>query len=203
MSDALLAPDRYRTDWPSVAKGKISMNKLSKGLIAGGIGLLLLGGGAGTLALWNDSATVDAGPVGSGVMRITASDGVWSDDISLWVPGDSSTYGTELTINLAGDNLSSELALDAGSITGDPELLEALDIGLTVGTITGGGTATPVPGEDNTFTLVSGTPATATTLTVPVTIDVDFPADSVTDLVAQNQTVDLGTMAFTLTQLAP
>jgi alternate signal-mediated exported protein len=178
------------------------MNKLNKGLIVGGAGLVLVVAGASSFALWNGSASVDAGPVDSGVMTIAAADGTWSDDITLWVPGDVSTYTTDVTISLAGDNLTSQLALDGDSITGDADLLAALDIELTVGTITGG-TAVPVPGEENTFTLTSLTPTVETALTVPVTVTVDFPADSVTGVVAQNQSVDLGSIAFNLTQLAP
>jgi len=179
------------------------MNKLTKGLVVGGAGLVLVVGGAGSLALWNDSASVDAGPVGSGEMTIDATDGVWSDDITLWVPGDQSVYSTDLTVTLSGDNLTTQLVLDPASVTGDADLLAALDVELAVGTITGGGIATPVAGQDNTFTLTSATPTVATTLTIPVTVTVDFPEDSVTGVVAQNQAVDLGGIAFNLTQVAP
>lgn len=178
------------------------MNKLGKGLIVGGIGLVLVTAGAGSLALWNDAATVDAGPVDTGAMTITAVDGTWSDDITLWVPGDTSTYSTNLTLTLAGDNLRTQLALAPDSITGDAELLAALDIQLSVGAISGGVVA-PVPGQDNTFTITSSTPSTTSTVTVPVTVTVDFPEDSVTGTVAQDQSVDLGSIQFTLTQLAP
>lgn len=178
------------------------MNKLSKGLIVGGIGLVLVTVGAGSLALWNDAATVDAGPVDTGLMTISAAEGTWDDDIALWVPGDTSTFTTNLTLSLAGDNLTTQLALAPDSITGDAELLAALDIQLAVGAITGG-VATPVSGQENTFTITSSTPSAATTVTVPVTITVDFPEDSVTGTIAQNQSVDLGSIQFTLTQLAP
>jgi alternate signal-mediated exported protein len=180
------------------------MNKLFTGLVAGAAGLVLIVGGAGSLALWNDAAQVDAGSVDSGVMTIAAQDGAWSPDIALWVPGDSATYTANVTIDLAGDNLSTELAVDADSIVGvgGDDLLNALDIQLGVGAITGGGTATST-GTPNVYTVVSDTPAAATTLTIPVTVTVDFPADSVTDTVAQNQSVDLSGLSFTLTQLAP
>lgn len=176
------------------------MNKMSKGLIVGAAGLVLLVGGAGSLALWNGSASVDAGGIGSGVMTISAVDGTWSDDTALWVPGDTSTYTTELTITLAGDNLTAQLEIDPDSITGDAELLEALDVQLAVGAVSGGGTVTPVPGQPNKYTVTSATPLVETELTVPVTVTVDFPGASVTGLDAQNQTVDLGSLAFALTQ---
>lgn len=179
------------------------MNKLTKGIIVGGVGLVLVLGGTASLALWNGSANVNAGTVKSGVMTISAVDGTWSDDITLWVPGDTATYTTNLTLTLSGDNLTTELALDATSITGSAPLLEALDIDLSIGTITGGGTATAVSGKTNTFKVTSDTPAESTALTVPVTVTVDFPETSVTGTTGQGESVDLNTIAFTLTQLAP
>lgn len=175
------------------------MNKMSKGLVVGAAGLVLLVSGAGSLAVWNGSASVDAGGISSGTMNISAADGDWSDDTTLWVPGDTATYTTELSIELAGDNLTAQLEIDPDSITGDPELLGALDVQLAVGAVSGG-TLTPVPGQPNKYTVTSSTPLVETTLTVPVTVTVDFPEDSVTGLDAQNQSVDLGGLAFALTQ---
>ncbi|WP_336653016.1 MULTISPECIES: alternate-type signal peptide domain-containing protein [unclassified Leucobacter] len=175
------------------------MNKMRKGLLVGAAGLVLLVGGAGSLALWNGSASVDAGGISSGVMSISAEDGTWSQDTGLWVPGDTSTYTTEVSITLAGDNLTTQLEIDPDSITGDPELLDALDVQLAVGAVSGG-TVTPVPGQPNKYTVTSSTPLVETVLTVPVTVTVDFPEASVTGLDAQNQSVDLGGLAFALTQ---
>lgn len=178
------------------------MKKSTAGIVATGTGVVLLAAGIGTYALWSDSASVDAGPVDSGVMTIAAVDGTWTPDITLWVPGDTTTYTTNLTITLAGDNLDSRLAIDADSITGDPALLAALDIDLAIGAITGGGTATPA-GPPNTFIITSATPTVSTVLTVPVTITVDFPEAAVTNTIAQDETVDLSGIEFTLTQIAP
>lgn len=180
------------------------MNKLLTGLVAGAAGLVLIAGGAGSLALWNDAAQVNAGSVDAGVMTIAADAGTWSPGIALWVPGDSATYTTNVTVELAGDHLSTELTLDGSSIVGvgGDDLLNALSIQLGVGAVTGGGTVTPT-GTPNVYTVVSNTPTVATTLTFPVTVTVDFPADSVTGTVAQNQSVDLSGVAVQLSQLAP
>jgi len=179
------------------------MNKLSKGLIVGGAGLVLVASGLTSLALWNDAAEVNAGPVDSGEMSITATDGAWANAITLWVPGDTDTYDADVTINLAGDNLTSRLTIDPASITGDADLLAALDITLSTGTPVGAATVTPVAGQPNTFDITATTPTQATVVTVPVTVAVDFPEDSVTGTTAQNQSVDLSEISFTLTQLAP
>jgi alternate signal-mediated exported protein len=46
------------------------MNRYAKGAIAAAAGAVLLLGGAGTFALWNDSTTVDAGSVTSGHLAL-------------------------------------------------------------------------------------------------------------------------------------
>lgn len=179
------------------------MNKLGKGFIVGGAGLVLVASGLTSLALWNDAAVVNAGPVDSGEMSITATDGTWTNGITLWVPGKTDTYNAEVTINLAGDDLTSRLTIDPTSITGDADLLGALDITLATGAPTGAATLTPVAGQPNTFDVVATNPSQATVVTVPVTVGVDFPDDSVTGTIAQNQSVDLSGISLTLTQLAP
>ncbi|KRC46800.1 hypothetical protein ASE16_15450 [Leifsonia sp. Root227] len=178
------------------------MKKLTTGLVAAGGGLVLLLGTSGSLALWNDAANVDAGSVSSGVLTVAATGGSWSDDLDHWVPGDSETYTANVSVVAQGDNLTSQISIDPASITGDPELLDALDVSLTFGTPTGG-TFTPVAGENNVFDVVPDDPTSTTPITAPVTVTVTFPADSVTDTVAQGQTVELSGMNFVLQQVAP
>ncbi len=177
------------------------MKKLTTGLIAAGSGLILLIGTSGSLALWNDAATVDAGSVASGVLTINAANGAWSQQLQHWVPGDSETYAADVSIVAQGDNLASQVTIDPGSITGDPDLLGALEITLSFGTPTGG-TFTAVAGETNVYNVVPDDPNSATPITAPVTVTVTFPADSVTGTVAQEQTVQLGGMQFVLQQVA-
>ena len=101
------------------------MNKLVKGSIAAAAGITLLMGGAGSLALWNDSADLTGGSVSTGELNIISNgDGAWTDNIALWVPGDEDTYTETFTIEAAGDNLSFELAADytavgANGVTAD------------------------------------------------------------------------------------
>lgn len=178
------------------------MKRMTKGLIALSAGTALLLGGAGTLALWNDAANVDAGNVASGNLTLDAATGTWTPAISLWVPGDTATYTTDVSIVAQGDNIAAQLSIDPASITGDPELLGALDITMTVGTPTGG-TFTPVAGQTNMYDVAPTDPLSGTPITAPVTVTVDFPEDSVTDLVAQGQTVNLSGMQLLLQQVAP
>jgi alternate signal-mediated exported protein len=175
------------------------MNRLTKGLIAGGAGLVLLIGSAGTLALWNDAATLNAGSVDSGVLTVDATGGAWDNSITAWSPGDTATYTANVSIVAQGDNLHSQLSIDPSSITGDPALLAALQITMTVGT-TSGGTLTPVAGQPNTFDVVSAAPTTTAPITAPVTVTVTFPPDSVTGTEAQAESVQLSGLQFLLQQ---
>jgi alternate signal-mediated exported protein len=177
------------------------MKKLTMGLIAAGSGLILLIGTSGSLALWNDAATIDSGDIASGVLTVAATGGSWSQSLQHWVPGDSDTYTAQVTIVAQGDNLHSQVTIDPASITGDPQLLGALQITLSFGTATGG-ILVPVAGEPNVYDVVSADPESATPIIAPATVTVDFPADSVTGTEAQGQTVQLDGLQFVLQQVA-
>src|SRR5690606_34468068 len=98
----------HPTSFAMSAKGTI-MNKLLKGSIAGAAGIVLLLGGAGTLAYWNDSANLtNAGSISSGVLNVeadAAAPGSWNNSISLIVPGDTRTFTQSLDLAATGDNL--------------------------------------------------------------------------------------------------
>ena len=178
------------------------MKKLTTGLVAAGCGLVLLIGTSGSLALWNDAANVDAGNIDSGVLTIAETGGAWTQPIQQWVPGDSDTFTAQMSIVAQGDNLHSQVTIDPASITGDPELLAALQIDLSFGTVTGG-TLTPVAGQPNVYDVTPTDPNSATPITAPVTVTATFPPDSVTGTEAQGQTVQLGGMQFVLQQVTP
>ena len=173
------------------------MNKLTKGTIAGAAGVVLLLGGAGTFALWNDSASIPGGQISSGELSIdSTSAGVW-EDISydtlppvvidpatfLMVPGDTVAYTQDVTVNARGNNLVANFGytnaggtLPAG-FTVDVEVLDA------------GGL--PVTGP---IAVVDGA-----TYTVALTIDLPKAADNTTQL----QDVILDDVELTLTQVRP
>ncbi|QIK63107.1 alternate-type signal peptide domain-containing protein [Leucobacter viscericola] len=176
------------------------MNKLTKGAIATGIGTALLLGGGTTLALWNDAVNVGSSQeISSGVLTLDASDGVWSSSPNLWVPGDSFTYTTGVSIVAQGDNLASELKIDPSSVTGDAALLAALDYSITVDEVTGG-TLTPI--SDAVYSVNPDDPNSGTPITATVTVKVDFPADVVTGLVAQGAEAQLSELQLLLNQVA-
>lgn len=157
------------------------MNKLVKGSVAAATGIVLLMGGAGSLALWNDSADLVGGTVATGELNIVSNgDGAWTDNIALWVPGDTDTYTETFTIEAAGDNLSAEL--------------EATYSAVAVQGVTADATVT-IPGETavaGVFTLAPGT------YVATVTVTAEFDATGTDD---QNASVPLGDVAVTLTQV--
>lgn len=170
------------------------MNKLTKASIAGAAGIALLLGGAGTLALWNDSATIAVGSIDSGTLTITGSTGAWDSEWELWVPGDSATYTGELTIEATGDNLEALLTVDDSGLVGvgNSEFANALDVSFVVTN----SHASVTDNGDGTYTVVDS----ASPITLDVTVTVAFPQDSVVNLEGQDQSVDLDSVSFVLTQ---
>ena len=94
------------------------MNKFAKGSLAAGAGVVLLLGGAGTLAYWNDSAELTGGTVNAGELTLTPVEGSgkWAPEITTWVPGDESTYSQTLQLVATGDNIQGTIALDKDSV---------------------------------------------------------------------------------------
>jgi alternate signal-mediated exported protein len=165
------------------------MNKLVKGSIAAAAGIALLLGGAGSLAYWSDSQAVNAGTVTSGVLDVTTGTaGSWSPTIAKIVPGDTVTYTEVLTLTATGDNLKAQISDNLASITN----------GITGSTATatyvvkqGANVLTPTSGK---YTLGAG----AYTLTVSIVVA--FPT-TVVNQAGQNASVNLSTLAVTVTQV--
>lgn len=189
------------------------MNKLAKGAIAGAAGIALLLGGAGTFALWNDSASVNGSSVTAGTLAFASNTtaGSWSNatattpvpitDISTFriVPGNTLKYTKALTVNATGNDLKGQLQLDAASITGTlaSYVTTTLDATSTGATLTSAGAGT------NTWNFV---PNGAGTFTVNVVITVTLPATvgngTGNGLNAQSATLNLSAVGVTLKQIA-
>src|SRR5690606_10660367 len=157
------------------------MNKFTKASIATGAGIVLLLGGAGTLAYWNDTAPTDAGTITAGTLTIDSEgDGEWYESSDLVnpidassfrvVPGDSLTYIESFEIGATGDNLEAEITANAASIVtgawGDE-----LDVSVAVEDSLGGAITTIDSTNDGDI------------VTVTVTLDFAFDGDVSTALV--------------------
>lgn len=179
------------------------MNKQTKAAIAAGAGAILLLGGAGSLAYWNDSTTVPGGDIQSGELSLgpCADGGAWVDvnngnapiDIAAFriVPGDTISYTCDTTINATGDNLTAALTADVTpAVGGDAALAAALDTSVTA--TVGGTPITPGPG---------GVQITANQGVQTAAVAVSITFDPTTaGLIAQNESVNLSAMTLNLQQ---
>jgi alternate signal-mediated exported protein len=93
------------------------MKKMTKGALVTGLGVALLLGGGGTLAVWNDSAASTPGAIVAGDLDLQAGTAIWKDskgetvDIASYrvVPGETLTYTQDLGITLVGNKIQAEV----------------------------------------------------------------------------------------------
>jgi alternate signal-mediated exported protein len=184
------------------------MNKFAKGSLAAGAGLVLLLGGAGTLAYWNDSAQLTGGTISAGTLELEAAPGTWYHegteiaDVSTWamVPGDELTYEVDLSLTAVGSNMAGEIALNQDFI-----ISEAAGDQITVDLEVADGKSLPkgvVPAtaEDTlSFTGQIGDKTTPATLPVQITVSFPFDENNVQND-SKGAVVDLQQVTFTATQ---
>ncbi|WAP51142.1 alternate-type signal peptide domain-containing protein [Arthrobacter sp. ATA002] len=100
------------------------MNKMAKGALATGVGVALLLGGGGTLAVWNDTAASASGSIVAGDLQLNPvagneGKGIWTNaantvvDLTKYkvVPGDVLTYTQKLDVVLSGDLMAAKLTM--------------------------------------------------------------------------------------------
>ncbi|MGW9402452.1 alternate-type signal peptide domain-containing protein [Arthrobacter sp. NPDC055585] len=95
---------------------------MAKGALATGVGVALLLGGGGTLAVWNDTANAQAGTIAAGTLDLKEpAKGTWTSNISgtvvdittyKIVPGETLTYTQQLDVTLVGDQMKATLGID-------------------------------------------------------------------------------------------
>lgn len=177
------------------------MNKATKGTLAAGAAVVLLLGGAGSYALWNEEADVAAGDISTGVLRlIPVGTGKWTDispigpttnpvDIATFnmVPEDVLEYSATFRIDAQGNNLRATVTPDPASIT-YPEggAVTAEMITLATSIETADGETVPVLTEANNGNVVT------------VKVEVGFDADGIA---GQDGTIDLNDFQVVLQQI--
>lgn len=175
------------------------MNKYTKGAIASGAAIVLLLGGAGTFALWNDSSDIAGGNITSGTLElVNPGTGAWLDIVPVVpvaipsinafkiVPGDLVQYTQAFEIEASGNKLKATLGVYSADFVA-AAVLAGFDPGDIVVTVSVNG----VPGSAEITSADDGL-----TKTVVVTVSFDEDADNG----SQNRTVDLTSLDITLNQ---
>jgi len=180
------------------------MKKTTKGAIAAGAAAVLLLGGAGSLAYWTDSATINGGSFTTGTLGLTlvgcdtgwtyANGGAAGSPVSLIVPGDAIQKSCTYTIAATGDHISASLTTP-GTVNLTPGA-GTTSYTATVGaayTIAGTAVANPeITGANNGQTLVAKLVVTFpfgnnTTINVNDTQNVTQTLNGLTVTLAQDQ----------------
>ncbi len=195
------------------------MKKMTKGVIATGVAVMLLLGGGGTLAYWNDTANLGgSSTITAGTLTVVAngtptwqiqhtSGGVTAvPDISAVriVPGDVLLYSVPATITAQGQNLRFQVGLAGGAVAAvsasaaDTALAGRLANSAVFG-VTG---ATPVGTGGNTFEHKSNASSSyATTITATITWPFGAAGSPTDDNPARTGAVNLANFALTVTQI--
>jgi alternate signal-mediated exported protein len=188
------------------------MNKLTKGAIATAAGVILLMGGAGTLATWNSSANVGSTSqsIQAGSLAVSTPTATgWSSQAGAIsnianfriVPGDVLTYTATYTLAATGDNLKFTVGTTPGAIApvsttvGGPDASLASALTSTAAYTVSGSNISAVSGQANTYKVASN----SGTSTVTVTLTVTFP--STAGNATQLGSVTFSNGAITLTQV--
>ncbi|OZC71096.1 hypothetical protein CH251_16635 [Rhodococcus sp. 06-462-5] len=195
------------------------MNKATKGAIAAGAAAVLLLGGLGSLAVWNDSETLDGGTITSGDLSLELVPGsvAWFDssddvnggvdlpiaDIAAFriVPGDVVAYTAQFNIEAEGNNLTANLTADTSSVAAGPgsaELLAAITTSVTAE----GATSGPLPTTGDGSAVITAPNTAAENQVLDVRVEFVFDVDT-DGLDAQNQSIDLAAFTLDLTQIRP
>ncbi|WP_067652312.1 alternate-type signal peptide domain-containing protein [Nocardia harenae] len=182
------------------------MDRRGKAALAAGAAAILLLGGAGSLAFWQDRTESGGGTITAGELSLSACVPVgttgWEDitggtaepvDVASFriVPGDTLRYTCTTTVRATGDNLTATLAADTSQMFAagsDPTLRARLiDTSLTATSSSGG----VLPNAQ----ITSANSGQTVTVAARLTFDPTTP-----DKVAQNASVTLNKVAITLTQ---
>lgn len=181
------------------------MNKATKGAIAAGAAGILLLGGAGTFALWEDTDAIDPAVISTGVLTLGVAAGEWKDvtapltpvsiaeiaDFDI-VPGDTVTYTAPVTVTTEGDNLDAEFKIEKTTFETAAETAAPY---LNVTVSSNAGSVSGLTVHPTTGVITFATPGT---YTVNVVITVVF--ENVSGLVGQNADIDLTSLALKLEQ---
>ena len=175
------------------------MDTTLKGALAAGAAAVLLIGGAGTLAYWDDSETVDGTTISSGELKLGAPVcGAWrlndAADFTtqLVVPGDQLTRSCTVDLIATGANIQADLALSDATFATTDNLTGELDASAAF--TVGGASVTTVDAADDTGTDEIG---------VEITVDFDFATATNASQDVLNTALQDLTLTLTQTDATP
>ncbi|MFQ6484496.1 alternate-type signal peptide domain-containing protein [Brachybacterium epidermidis] len=175
------------------------MNKFAKGSLAAGAGLVLLLGGAGTLAYWNTDIELTGGGVSAGTLELTADTEqlIKAGPVTL-APGDEQTFSAELNLLAEGEGIQGTVALDETSIlyynaegVETPDLAEKYDVEITLAEEPEGGLS--ASGDTLVFTQPGE-------YTIDVEVTIALPYGDSVDNSTQGSSVNFEKVSFVATQ---
>jgi alternate signal-mediated exported protein len=202
------------------------MNKNVKASIAIAAGVVLLMGGAGSLAYWNDTQSVgtSGSTITAGTLTATPSGaGSWTKSFNggtaapvtdlasiRIVPGNTLVYTQNFTINATGQDLYFTITPTDGAVSGasgaNAALKAALNSSALAVTTNAASTGTTVAPSTTPGVYKVGAGSTATTITATWTINWPFgsapTSNSTEDNAAKTGAVTLTAGAITLKQVA-
>ena len=182
------------------------MHTTTKGLAAAGAAAALLLGGAGTLAFWNDAATVAGGSISTGTLGIDA-----GSCAATWTYANGSAAGQAVTQGIVpGDAVTKQCTFTIAA-TGD-HLSASPTVPSSVSYVVTGGTPTTLTLPVSATYSLAGAPFSSSsvitdnddgkTLTAQITLTFPFGSASVNGNDTQGLTAALNGLTVALTQTA-
>lgn len=179
------------------------MNKFAKGSLAAGAGLVLLLGGAGTLAYWNDSAELAGGTINAGTLTLKADNDALAKSIAeqpeAWVPGDKHTFSTTLTLATEGENIQGTVMLDTEKLGISGTGADQFTVDMTLGEVAKTVDNSRLDFDSKTDVITFDGPGT---YTIPVDVTVAFPFQAGEQNSSKDLSINFEELTFTATQTA-
>ncbi|MBJ7290921.1 alternate-type signal peptide domain-containing protein [Williamsia sp.] len=178
------------------------MNRNAKGAIAAGAAVVVLLGGAGSYALWSDSASNTPGNVTTGELKLTASgtpawkdvsaDGIIGGTVvnpltDFLVPKDTWEYTSTYNATATGKNMKAQVTVNTG----------------TAGALPTGVTITPTATVDGAAATSGSTVTITPNAPHVVVVKVTVAFADVTGQTSQNAAVNVSNMSVNLNQVRP
>lgn len=186
---------------------KSTRSQRTKGILAIGIGALLLSGGATTLAYWQSQQSVLSSDVTTGKMAVVKEGsptytlkGVWqatantvSPTAVVMVPGDVLTIVQPIKLELQGSTLKAKLEAKYTQAVADPTLADNIVVAVTIAGIS----------DPTALTAANNTGAgPAVNATITVTFNPDAPTAGGTNYTqTSGKTINATEIALVLTQV--